>query len=189
VSTTEKEPKMKIGVLGGGRVGDGLARLWQRAGHDVRVSTRATVAETAAFGEVVVLAVPATAVAEALASAGPLAGKVLVDATNSLTPDGATNADVVRLAPGARVFKAFNTLFAPLYDRIPEAERPPSLVFCGDDSEAKSTVSQLIRDAGVEPVDAGGLDAAPNIEAFARLVIGIAYGQGRGPFFYRFEAP
>lgn len=180
---------MKIGVLGAGRVGGGLARLWEGAGHDVRVSTRATVAETAAFGEVVVLAVPAPAVNGVLAAAGPLAGKVLVDATNALTPDGATNANVVRLAAGARVFKAFNTLFAPLYDQIQAAERPPSLVFCGDDADAKMAVAQLIRDAGLEPVDAGGLDAAPNIEAFARLVIKLAYGQGRGPFVYRFEAP
>ena len=45
----------------------------------------------------------------------------------------------------------------------------------------------LARDAGYEPVDAGGIDAAADIEAFARLVIGIAYRQGRGPFFYRFD--
>jgi 8-hydroxy-5-deazaflavin:NADPH oxidoreductase len=83
--------------------------------------------------------------------------------------------------------KAFNTLFAEAYDRISAAESPPSLVYCGDDVEAKETVAQLIRDVGLEPVDGGGLDVAPQVEAFAQLVIGIAYGQGRGPFFYRFE--
>jgi predicted dinucleotide-binding enzyme len=181
---------MKIGVLGGGNVGGGLARLWERAGHEVRVSTRETVADTAAFGEVVVLAVPAVAVEQTLATAGAtLDGKVLVDATNAMAPGAATNADVVRLASGARVVKAFNTLFARLYDQIQNAERPPSLVFCGDDAEAKKAVGELIRDIGLDPIDAGGLDAAPHVEAFARLVIGLAYGQGRGPFVYRFEAP
>jgi predicted dinucleotide-binding enzyme len=62
------------------------------------------------------------------------------------------------------------------------------MVFCGDDASAKDVVATLIRDAGFEPVDAGGLDSAAAIEAFARLVIGIAYRQGRGPFVYRFSA-
>ncbi|MGH3103626.1 MAG: NADPH-dependent F420 reductase [Gaiellaceae bacterium] len=179
---------MKVGVIGAGKVGGGLARLWDRAGHEVRVSTRDTVAETASFAEVVVLAVPDTAVAEVLSAAGPLDGKVLVDATNAFS-GASTAADVARLVPGARVVKAFNTLFAPLYDQISAADRPPSLVYCGDDAGAKETVAQLIRDIGLEPVDAGGLDVAGHLESFALLIIGIAYRQGRGPFVYRFEAP
>ena len=82
---------MKIGVLGGGRVGGALAQSWQQAGHDVAVSTRETVAETAAGADVVLLAVPASAAPDVLAAAGPLDGKVLIDATNNLSggPDGA----------------------------------------------------------------------------------------------------
>lgn len=178
---------MRIGVLGTGNVGRGLARFWEAAGHQVSLSTRETVAETAASADVVVLAVPAGAIEDVLASAaGSLDGKVVVDATNALR-GGPTCADIARLVPGARVVKAFNTLFARLYDRIPEAERPPSLVYCGDDADAKEIAARLIRDVGLEPVDAGGLDAAGDVEALARLVIGIAYDQGRGPFFYRFE--
>jgi 8-hydroxy-5-deazaflavin:NADPH oxidoreductase len=180
---------MRIGVLGGGKVGGRLARLWEDGGHDVRVSTRETIADTAAFGEVVVLAVPATASEEALARAGSLEGKVLVDATNPFGEGAATNADIVRLAPGALVVKAFNTLFAALYDRLAAASPPASLVYCGDDAGAKETTAQLIRDIGLEPVDAGGLEVAPLIESFAMLVIGIAYRQGRGPFVYRFQSP
>ncbi|HLG07317.1 MAG TPA: FAD-linked oxidase C-terminal domain-containing protein [Gaiellaceae bacterium] len=56
------------------------------------------------------------------------------------------------------------------------------------DDAAKATVAQLISDAGFEPVDAGGSDATPLLEAFAKLVIGIAYRQGRGPFVYRFQS-
>jgi 8-hydroxy-5-deazaflavin:NADPH oxidoreductase len=62
-------------------------------------------------------------------------------------------------------------------------------VYCGDDAAAKETVAQLIRDVNLDPVDAGGLDQAARLEAFGLLVVNIAYGVGRGPFVYRFEAP
>lgn len=176
---------MKIGVLGGGRVGGALARSWQAAGHDVVVSTRDTVAETSAPAEVVLLAVPATVAADVLAAAGSLEGKVLIDATNNLSggPDGA---EIAALAGGARTVKAFNTVFAQFFADPPAT--PPTLVFAGDDPAAKDTVADLIRDAGFEPVDAGDHVQSADLEAFARLVIGIAYRQGKGPFVYRFEA-
>lgn len=180
---------MRIGVIGGGRVGGGLARIWERAGHDVRVATRADVAETAAFGEVVVLAVPAGEVRDALGAAGRLEGRVLLDATNDLSGRGSGTEGVAELAPAARVVKGFNTVFAALYDDVLAAERPPSLVLCGDDAAAKEAVSTLARDAGYEPVDVGGLSEAGLLDALARLVTGLAYRQGRGPFVYRFEAP
>jgi 8-hydroxy-5-deazaflavin:NADPH oxidoreductase len=180
---------MKIGVIGGGRVGGGLARQWERAGHDVRVATRSDVADTAVFGDVVVLAVPAGEVAAAVEAAGPLDGKVLVDATNDLGGVGPGTRGIADLAPGAEVVKAFNTVFAALYEEVAAADRPPSLVLCGDGAAAKEVVSGLARDAGFDPIDAGGLGEAGELDALARLVIGLAYQQGRGPFVYRFEAP
>ncbi len=180
---------MKIGILGAGKVGGGLARLFERAGHEVQTSTRETVPETAAFGDAVVLAVPAVETKEVLANAGSLEGKVLIDATNPFGEGAATNADVVQAAPGAQVVKAFNALFAATYDMLEATDRPISLVYCGDDAGAKEIVAQLIRDIGLEPVDAGGLDVALRLEAFALMNVGIAYGAGRGPFVYRFEAP
>jgi hypothetical protein len=176
---------VKIAVLGGGRVGSALAERWRAAGHDVRVSTRDSVAETVAGADAVLLAVPCTAAADVLAAAGDLAGAVLVDATNNLSggPDGH---EIARLAGGARTVKAFNTVFSPFFTDPPSP--PPSLVYCGDDAAAKELVAALIRDAGFEPVDAGGAEVTPLVEAFAKLVIGIAFRQGRGPFVYRFEA-
>jgi 8-hydroxy-5-deazaflavin:NADPH oxidoreductase len=176
---------MRIAVLGAGNVGGALAATWKAAGHEVVVSTRDTVAETAAFGEVVVLAVPAGAAPDVLRAAGSLAGKVLVDATNNLSggPDGIA---LAALAEGATVVKAFNTVFATFMHETPP-ERPASLVYCGDDEEAKAVVADLIRDARFEPVDAGGSDRTHAVEAFAHVVIDIAYAQGRGPFVYRFE--
>ena len=179
---------MKIGVLGGGRVGTGLARFWEQAGHEVQVSSRDTVAETAAFGDVVLLAVPAGAAAEVLAAVGALEGKVLIDATNNLR-GGPTCVELAALVPAARVVKAFNTVFEALYGEIEAASEPPTMVYCGDDPEAKAVVAELIGDAHFEPVDAGGLGVAPDVEGLARLVIGIAFTQGRGPFVYRFQAP
>ena len=176
---------MRIGVLGGGRVGGALAATWREAGHEVEVSTRETVAETAQGVDVVVLAVPAASAPDVLAGAGSLDGKVLVDATNNVSggPDGT---EIAALAPGARVVKAFNTVFATFMHDTPP-ERPASLVLCGDDADAKATVAELVRAVGFEPVDAGGAERTHEVEAFARLVIGLAYGQGRGAFVYRFE--
>ena len=176
---------MKIGVIGGGRVGGALAATWRERGHDVLVSTRDTVAETAAASEVVVLAVPASAAAEALGAAGALDGKIVVDATNNLS-GGPAGLEIASLAPGARYVKAFNTVFSTFMHDTP-ANPPASLVYCGDDAEAKAAIAELIADTGFEPVDAGGSDTTPLVEAFAKLVIGIAYRQGRGPFVYRFE--
>lgn len=181
---------MKIGVIGKGNVGGGLAKRWAEAGHDVRAAGRDDVAEAAAHGEVVVLAVPAAAVDDALASAGSLDAKILVDATNDVGADRPSQAaHVAELAPGARVVKAFNAAFARTYDSLQRLDPPAQLVYCGDDAEAKDVVAQLIRDAGFEPVDVGALDQAANIEGFARMIINLAYKQGFGPHVYRFESP
>jgi hypothetical protein len=177
---------MRIGILGGGRVGSALAATWAAKGHDVAVSTRDTLAETAAGADAIVLCVPASAAADVLRAAGDLSDAVLIDATNNLSggPDGLA---IASLAGRARVVKAFNTVFATFMHDTPPS-RPASLVYCGDDAAAKAVVAGLIEDAGFEPVDAGGSEQTPLVEAFARLVIGIAYRQGRDPFVYRFEA-
>lgn len=175
---------MKIGVLGSGHVGGALAERWRTAGHDVTVSTRETIAETAAGKDAVLLAVPCTVAAEVLSAVGSLGGAVLIDATNNLS-GGPSGAEIAGLAEDARPVKAFNTVFAQFFADPPPT--PPTLVFAGDDPAAKDLVAGLIRDAGFDPVDAGDHDQATDLEAFARLVIGIAYRQGRGPFVYRFE--
>ena len=176
---------MKIGVIGGGRVGSALAGTWQERGHDVSVSTRETIAETSAASDVVVLAVPASAAPDVVGTAaGSLVGKVVIDATNNLS-GGPTSAEIAALAPDARFVKAFNTVFATFMHDTPPSP-PASLVYSGDDAAAKEQVAQLITDAGFEPIDAGGAETTPLVESFAKLVIGIAYRQGRGPFVYRF---
>ena len=176
---------MRIGVIGGGRVGSALAATWREKGHDVAVSTRDTVAETAEGAEIVVLALPAAAVAEALGHAGSLEGKVLLDATNNVS-GGPSGSEIAALVPETLYVKAFNTVFATfMHDTPPRAGA--ACVYCGDDARAKEVVAQLIADVGLEPVDVGGSEATPWIEGFVRIILALGYRQGRGLFVYRFE--
>jgi predicted dinucleotide-binding enzyme len=129
---------MKIGIIGAGNVGGTLGKAWGKKGHELFYGVRrpqdretrelvratgpaaraASPAEAAAFGAVVLLAVPWRAAEDAVRSAGDLTGKVLIDCTNPLKPDlsgleiGHTTSGAEKVAAwanGARVFKAFNT--------------------------------------------------------------------------------
>ncbi len=67
-------------------------------------------------------------------------------------------------------------------------KRRPSLMYCGDDKRAKVIVRRLIRDVGFDPVDAGPLKMARNMEPFTLLVAQLAYEGSGGPrLAYRFE--
>jgi 8-hydroxy-5-deazaflavin:NADPH oxidoreductase len=186
-----EESDLKIGSIGKGNVGGALTRLWQQAGHDVRAGGKGdSVAGIAAHSDVVLLAVDADAVEDVLQAAGPLDGKILIDATNDIEAKfGSLAGRVAELVPGAKVVKAFNATFAAVLDEAAQLDPPANLVLCGDDEGAKETVSGLISDIGMTPVDVGGLDQAANVEAFARMNISLAYGRGRGPQVYRFDAP
>jgi 8-hydroxy-5-deazaflavin:NADPH oxidoreductase len=197
---------MRIGIIGAGNVGAGLARLWSGAGHEVMLSgsrdqsklkkvagdagaKTGSVPAAVEFGDVILLAVPWRAVGDILDEAGPPNGKTIIDATNNVGDETSSFQMIERRAPDASVVKAFNTIFAALYDEMEESEARPDMVFCGDDAEAKKSVAQLISDAGFNPIDAGGSEQAPAIEYLARLVINLAYAQGIGPFVYRFAKP
>jgi 8-hydroxy-5-deazaflavin:NADPH oxidoreductase len=193
---------MRIGVIGAGNIGGNAARLFGRAGHEVLVSfsrdqakleqlaaevggSSGTPAEAARFGEVVVLSVPWTAIDDALAQAGPLAGKVVIDTTNQFgrggwlqLPEGQTAATLNQARmPGARLVKAFNTLTACFQAASAGRTGPDRVVMflCGDDAAAKETVSRLIDDAGFQPFDLGGLADATPMEAPRRP--GAVYGE------------
>jgi predicted dinucleotide-binding enzyme len=193
-----------VGVIGAGRIGTMLARHMTRAGHDVVISfsrdperlkataeeigARAGTPQEAARADVVILSVPWTTI-EDIASQVDLDGKIVVDTTNQFgaggweeIPDGLTAAQLnQRRMPGARLVKSFNTLTAAF--QASEAGRPPETRvvqwLCGDDEDAKATVAQLIRDAGFEPVDLGGLADARVMEAPRRE--GAVYGEEYRP--------
>jgi 8-hydroxy-5-deazaflavin:NADPH oxidoreductase len=200
---------MRIGVLGAGNVGGTLGRGWAGKGHGVffglphpedaktqdlirGIGPKAqagTVAQAAAFAEVVVLATPWQATEGAVKEAGDLTGKVVIDCTNPLTPDftkltiGHTTSgleQVVKWAKGAKVFKAFNqTGFNNMANPVVDGRRAVMFV-CGDDKASKPTVLQLVKDIGFEAVDAGDSTAARLLEPFGMLWIHLALATGMG---------
>jgi 8-hydroxy-5-deazaflavin:NADPH oxidoreductase len=180
---------MKIATIGKGNVGGGLADLWENAGHEVqRIGSDGGDASDA---EVVLLAVPFRAIEDALKSVIGLEGKTLIDATNFFDgerPGGLDSlAAYVKQVSGANVAKAFNTVFAALYDQVGEQRVPPSCLYCGENA-AKETTARLIRDAGYDPVDAGGLENARVVEDFLRVSMTVS-NAGLGRTFYRFASP
>jgi 8-hydroxy-5-deazaflavin:NADPH oxidoreductase len=174
---------MRIGIVGAGHIGGNAARLLAAAGHDVMVSfsrdeaalaalaadiggRAGTPAEAAAHGEVVVLSVPWGLVDTALAQAGPLAGKVVIDTTNQFGAGGVLDLDGVSAAatnaakvPDALWAKAFNTLTAGFQASSAGRTGPDRVVLfhAADDEAAVPAVEQLIVDAGFDPVRTGTL--------------------------------
>jgi NADPH-dependent F420 reductase len=186
----------RVAVIGTGRMGTGLARRLAAAGNEVRVGSRdrergrAKAEEVgAAFGgtctaaasnaEVVVLAVPWTAVHETLVALGDVEGTVLVDVTNPFREKDAdgpctceSGAEQIQgFAPGARVVKGWNHVDSTLLRRSPGFGGVRATVFvAGDDPAAKEVVARLVRDSGYEPADAGPLASARYLEPLAGLM-------------------
>jgi predicted dinucleotide-binding enzyme len=181
---------MKIGIIGAGRIGGTLGRRWTENGHDVLYGVRpgsdapgktASIAEAAAHGDVILLAVPWPAAREAVQAAGDLSGKVLIDATNGGYDASGSGAEkIAGWAPGARVVKSFNqTGFEHLQNPVFEGHRALMLI-AGDDAEAKATARSLGEELGLEMEDAGGLANAGLLEALALLWIQLAMRGGLG---------
>jgi 8-hydroxy-5-deazaflavin:NADPH oxidoreductase len=180
---------MQIAVVGKGNVGGGLADLWERAGHTVaRIGKEGGDVSDA---EVVLIAVPGPAIAQALDGVTGLDGKTVIDATNLIgaaPPDGcASNTEYVKSRTGGPTVKSFNLNFANLYGRLSETRSKPGNIWCGDE-EARSAVEQLITDAGYEPLYAGPIENAPSSEAFLKMMFAINQ-DGMGPFMYRMAPP
>ncbi|MFI5692335.1 NADPH-dependent F420 reductase [Kribbella sp. NPDC051586] len=190
---------MRIGTLGNGLMTEALAGQWVRAGHDVMVGGRdagragevakrigavaGSLAEAAAYGEVVLLGVPAE-VAVDVARMVP-AGRTVIDCTNALDhrdftlAQPATAEAISRAVPEVRVVKAFNLAADSVWRNPPAGLGVP---ICGDDGV--EVVAELVRDLGCVPVAAGGLVRAKLLEATAALAIGIwvSGGDVRGMF-------
>jgi len=191
---------MNIAVIGPGRIGGNIARRLARAGHQLTLSFARdehalarladeigarvdTPAAAVAAADVVVFAVPWSAIPEALQQAGALEGKVVIDTTNQfgsgeMPRSGQTAAafNAGRM-PGARYTKSFNTLTAAFQVQVAERPHEQRVVqwLCGDDDDAKRTVASLIEDAGYVPVDLSGTAGCEVMEAPRRA--GAVYGE------------
>jgi 8-hydroxy-5-deazaflavin:NADPH oxidoreductase len=166
---------VQIAILGAGLVGSTLGRLWNAAGHDVTFAARdaarpralaaelgqrahaASVADAVAGAEVVLVAVPGPAVTDVLQAVGPLDGRVMIDAANSFGQQQVTLRSLADAFPQARWARAFNSLSASIM-ADDNHRKPPWVMFLSGDEETKPVVAQLIRDAGFDPVDLGGID-------------------------------
>lgn len=199
---------MNISIIGIGNMAQGLASVLSQAGYAVILGARdvakanetakslgakvsaASIKDAADKAEVVVLAVPFSAAADVISSAGGLAGKVVIDITNPLTADymGLTIGhdtsaaeEIQKLAPKAKVVKAFNTIFALLLQAGGKVGPTPATVFvAGDDETANKTVEEIAGNAGFAVQQTGGLKVARYLEPLAGLNIVLGYGNGLG---------
>ena len=168
-----------VGIIGAGRLGQGMARAARRAGRDVVIAnsrgpeslgsvvlalgegvSAATVDEAASAG-IVVIAVPWDRVPEAVHGL-TWNGQVVIDATNDFAADdlqGRTSSELVAdLVTGARVVKAANTLGAEVLGSDPHEAGGRRVIFVsGDDADAKADVVALFKDAGFAAIDLGDL--------------------------------
>ena len=174
-----------------------LKRLAREAKGNARAGTPADAARDA---DALLLAVHWLRIDDVLQRAGDLSGKVLV--TCSL-PMNAKNTDLVvahtssgaeelaQKVRKAKVVSAFGTVPSEVLFGVFDAKRRthrPSMVYCGDDEDAKRVVATLIRDVGFDPVDVGALRVARYLEPFALLMGALAYeGEGGPEVAYRFE--
>jgi predicted dinucleotide-binding enzyme len=185
---------VKIGVIGSGRIGGTLGELWVKAGYEVLFSSRhpdelkelverlgararaGVPREAAVFGEVVLISVPYHAVPQIGRDfARELAGKVVIETGNPYpSRDGemaveararGTGLCSAEFLPGVRLVRAFNTV--PYTSLRSEAHRPGSRVaipLASDDPQALAVASQLVEDAGFEPVLVGPLARAKDFD-------------------------
>ena len=174
---------MNITTIGRGNIGGGLAARWRKAGHEVQELGKD--GGDASNADVVLVAVPSGVIGEALGKVSGLEEKVVIDATNAFAgrnEEFPSLAHEVKSHTKGPVAKAFNLNFQRLYEQIDEQPDRPGQLYAADD-EAREVTEQLIRDAGFDPVNGGGLDNARALEDF------IGPFAASGPGFYRFWKP
>jgi len=193
---------MKVGILGSGAVAKSLAAGFLKHGHAVVLGTRdpnklsdwleehqgakvVSLAEAAAFGELIVLAVKGSVAVDVLRAAGSagLAGKTVIDATNPIADAPPVNGvlkfftsledslmeRLQREFAGARFVKAFNSVGNDLMVDPQLAGGPPTMFFCGNDEAAKKTVQGILAQFGWDACDLGQAEAARVIEPLCIL--------------------
>jgi predicted dinucleotide-binding enzyme len=187
-----------ISIIGSGGMAAAIAGRAAKAGHTVEVISRdpakaqalaeklATAAITGKYGaapagDIVILAVPYAGAASVVADfADALDGKVIIDISNTASPDltglispaGSSGAqEIAKILPaGAHVVKAFNTLFGHVLAKDGRLDA----FIAADDAEAKTRVSTFIESIGLRPLDVGGLHMAQTLEALGLMMIGLA---------------
>lgn len=184
---------MKIGMIGKGNVGGHLGKGLISAGHEVKFGHRdpnESAAAAAAFGELIIMAVPYSEVKNVAKDIkGSVDGKIVVDVTNALGPgmgpllgsNTSAAEEVQKLFPRSRVVKALNYVFAQNMETGRFGKEALTAFVAGDDAEAKKKVMALAKQIGFEPLDAGPLANSRYLESMAILIISLGYGLKMGP--------
>ncbi|VVM42630.1 hypothetical protein PS645_00326 [Pseudomonas fluorescens] len=187
-----------ISIIGSGGMAAAIAGRTANAGYTVEVISRdpakaqtlagklAAGATTGTYGakptgDIVILAIPYAGAASVVADFGDaLDGKVIIDITNTASPDftglvspaGSSGAqEIAKIVPaGASVVKAFNTLFGHV---LAKGGRLDAFI-AADDAKAKARVSTFVERLGLRPLDVGGLHMAQTLEALGLMMIGLA---------------
>ena len=183
--------KKTIGIIGAGNIGKVVAGHLLENDYPVKISNSkqpeslketiaqlgngaaAVTAAEAAEADIVLLALPWVQV-KTLTDITNWSGKIVIDATNHfVTPDfqvadlgdGSSSEVVQDQLPGAKIVKAFNTLFFKILAADPvEANGHRVLFLSGNDNEAKAEVSEIIKDIGFAPVDLGSLSVGGKLQ-------------------------
>jgi 8-hydroxy-5-deazaflavin:NADPH oxidoreductase len=185
---------ISIGIIGAGKIGSALATLWHQKGYKISMGVRdlakaqnqlqrlrlpisaKTVKATVAENDIIVLAVPYSAVPEVTAEIKEIAAnKIIIDATNpfEISPEGyvisplgstiTAGSQMATLLPKSKIVRAFSHLMEELL--VSRGTTQPgffAVAIAGDDLDAKTAVSGLVQDAGFTPVDIGTLaESAP----------------------------
>jgi len=191
-----------VAIIGTGTIGGELAANFAAGGQDFLLADRnqetaaklaaglgghaeaVSIGEAVDRADVLVIALWLDAFEQVIAQyGGRLAGKVIVDPSNPVGPDGAggyrkvigeqqSSGQILAglLPPGARLVKAFGTLSAPSLAAAARREPERAVQFyAADDAAAGDLVAELIRADGFEPVRVGGLDQSIRIEMFGDL--------------------
>ncbi len=188
-------------------MGRAIARLFARSGHAVVLGSRdpararsaaasiagaagSSYAGAAAGSDVVALAAVWSDVPAVLDAAAPWEGRLLLDCTNPEPESGrgllighvsSGGEEIARRAPGARVVKALNHIYAEALDAAAADSARPSAFYCGDDAAARKAVGGLLEGAGLRAIDAGPLRSARYLEPLAALMVELVRGQGLSP--------
>lgn len=199
---------MKIAVIGTGNIGASHARALVEAKHDVVIGHRdpakaaalaqeigtntqgGGIAAAVKLADLVLLALPYPVIADVLANAGDMTGKVLIDVSNPISADfqdltvGLTTSaaeEIQAAAPSARVVKAFNTIFAALVPTQARQDKQLQVFIAGDDAAATAQVSELAQSLGFVPVNAGPLRNSRFLEPVGMMNIQFGFFLGAGP--------
>lgn len=193
----------KIGIIGAGHIGGTLAELWVMAGHPVIVSSRhpdelkplaeklgplctvGTVQEAASQGDVILISVPYAALPQIGKDyAKELKGKVVLETGNPYPQrDGemandarkrSTGVTSAEYLPGVKLVRAFNALrYQDLQSQSNRKGDKAAIPLAADDADAMAVASQLVKDAGFDPVEVGPLSRAKEFDVGSEVYVKI----------------